>query len=114
MELNAFLKQLETQPESIEFEQTMAVIDENYTFSPTEFTNGETRNEAGQNNGSCKIFAFGKLNDLDVASTLACFGRFYFSDVLGNPDGNDHANIRNFIQSGWDGVHFEGAALTVK
>tara|TARA_Y100001956_G_C4116340_1_gene185088 strand:+ start:1261 stop:1605 length:345 start_codon:yes stop_codon:yes gene_type:complete len=114
MELKAFLEQLTNQPELIEFEDTMAVIEANYHFAPTEFANGDTHNEAGQNNGSCKIFAFGQLNALDVPSTLACFGRFYHQDVLGNPEGDDHANIRNFMQSGWDGVHFEGVALTVK
>lgn len=114
MELNAFIEKLNQQPEQVEFEHTIAVIDAFYDFVPTSFTNGSTRNDAGQNNGSCKIFAFGKLNGLDKASTLACFGRFYRQDVLENPQGEDHANIRNFIQSGWDGVHFNGEALIAK
>ncbi len=114
MELNTFLQQLKSNPQAIEFAQTIAAIDANYDFTPTAFTNGETANEANQNNGSCKIFAFAKLNELTPQETLACFGAFYRDDVLGNPQGDDHANIRNFIQFGWDGVKFEGQALAAK
>ncbi len=114
MELATFLERLSSQPDSIQFEQTMAVIDANYDFTPTAFVNGGTLNDANQNNGSCKIFAFGQSNNLDIASTLACFGKFYREDVLGNPDGQDHANIRNFIQFGWQGIKFEGDALAKK
>ncbi|EGA70699.1 hypothetical protein VISI1226_01200 [Vibrio sinaloensis DSM 21326] len=114
MELNRFLELLNHEPSAVEFEQTMQVIDDNYDFTPTAFTNGDTRNEAGQNNGSCKIFSFASLNSLSVDATLACFGKFYRQDVLGNPEGSDHANIRNFIQSGWQGIKFEANALTAK
>jgi len=43
---------------------------------------------------------------------LACFGRYYFEDVLQNPQGNDHGNIRNFIKTTWQGVEFHSVALT--
>ncbi|MEC9313774.1 MAG: HopJ type III effector protein [Pseudomonadota bacterium] len=114
MQLQAFLDRLKDEPESIQFEDSMTVIESNYNFTPTTFRNGETLNEAGQNNGSCKILAFGQLNGLSVDETLACFGKFYREDVLGNPEGEDHQNIRNFMQSGWDGVSFHGAALMPK
>ena len=92
----------------------MAVIENNYHFTPTVFTNGETHNEANQNNGSCKIFAFGLLNNLSEQQTLACFGAYYRDDVLGNPDGDDHQNIRQFMVSGWTKVQFDGEALEKK
>jgi nitroreductase len=114
MSLQDFITQLKTAPDSVEFDNTMAIIDANYDFTPTAFTNGDTVNEAGQNNGSCKILAFGQLNGLSVDETLACFGKFYRDDVLGNPDGEDHQNIRNFIKSGWEGVSFSGQALSAK
>jgi len=114
MDLKLFLDTLSQSPDSVQFEDTMAVIEANYVFTPTAFVNGETLNDANQNNGSCKIFAFGLLNQLDPASTLACFGKFYREDVLGNPDGRDHANIRNFIHFGWQGIKFEGDALAQK
>lgn len=114
MELQAFLTLLNDAPETIEFDNTMAVIDANYDFTPTAFTNGICENEAGQNNGSCKILAFGQLNDLSVAQTLACFGKFYREDVLGNPESDSHQNIRNLMLTGWDGVSFNGQPLQPK
>ncbi|MBD3633901.1 MAG: HopJ type III effector protein [Methylophaga sp.] len=114
MQLQAFLDRLKDEPESIQFEDSMTVIESNYNFTPTTFRNGEILNEAGQNNGSCKILAFGQLNGLSVDETLACFGKFYREDVLGNPEGEDHQNIRNLMQSGWDGVSFHGEALMPK
>ncbi|MGY0615506.1 HopJ type III effector protein [Vibrio sp. FJH11] len=114
MELQQFLDAVASTPEQIEFESTIAVIEANYEFTPTAFTNGETENAAGQNNGSCKIFAFGLLNNLDKEATLACFGRFYRQDVLQHPEKDDHQNIRNFMVSGWDGVKFESSALVAK
>ncbi|ALR18660.1 type III effector [Vibrio natriegens NBRC 15636 = ATCC 14048 = DSM 759] len=114
MELQQFLDAVASTPEKIEFETTIAVIEANYEFTPTAFTNGATENRAGENNGSCKIFAFGLLNNLDKEATLACFGRFYREDVLQHPENDDHQNIRNFMVSGWDGVKFESLALKAK
>ncbi|MBD2857401.1 HopJ type III effector protein [Spongiibacter sp. KMU-158] len=96
----------------VDFKQTMSVIDQFYQFSPTTFSNGTAVNEAGSNNGSCKIFAFGKLNELSEQATLNAFGDFYTVDVLQNPDAEDHANIRNFMKTGWGGVTFSGDALS--
>ncbi|MFW5450534.1 MAG: HopJ type III effector protein [Methylophagaceae bacterium] len=114
MDLNQFLSNLNSQPNEINFADTMAVIDECYEFTPTAFTNGDVNNEANQNNGSCKIFAFGLLNNLSKQQTLACFGDYYRQDVLQNPDGDDHQNIRHFIKSGWIGIKFEAIALNAK
>ncbi|MDR9827203.1 HopJ type III effector protein [Vibrio sp. FNV 38] len=114
MELKQFLNQLKTQPDSIKFNETMAVIDGCYTFTPTAFSNGATENDANTNNGSCKIFAFGQMHDLSAEETLACFGDFYRVDVLQNLTGRDHSNIRNFIQTGWSGIKFLGTPLTDK
>ncbi|WP_038155682.1 HopJ type III effector protein [Aliivibrio fischeri] len=114
MTLNAFIEKLSTQPELIEFTETMAVIESHYDFTPTEFANGNTVNLADQNNGSCKIFAFALLNQLSVDQTLACFGQYYREDVLQNPTNNDHQNIRNFMVTGWAGVQFNAQALQAK
>ncbi|WP_415881901.1 HopJ type III effector protein [Neptuniibacter sp. QD34_54] len=112
MTLNEFLQQLGNN-DQLDFEDTIQVIADNYEFSPTAFTNGDVRNEVGQNEGSCKIFAFAQLNSLDQEKTLCCFGRFY-QDVLKTPEGDDHGNIRNFMQTGWEGISFDGSALTAK
>jgi len=113
MTITAFLEQLQEHPTSMTFQDTIQVVEENYDFTPTAFKNGNQFNKAGENNGSCKIFAFGKLQNLSKEATLACFGAYYFDEVLNNPDGNDHQNIRNFMQTGWDGIQFEGEALVL-
>ena len=114
MTIETFLNKLRSNSAELMFEDAMACIEANYDFSETAFQNGNTKNEAGQNNGSCKVFAFGKLNDLNPSETLSCFGQYYRIDVLENPDGEDHQNIRNFMEHGWDGIHFEGEALQTK
>ncbi|MDO8966019.1 HopJ type III effector protein [Algoriphagus sp.] len=108
------LDKIHNSPESISFSEVIAHIDANFDFSPTRFTNGNTVNEAGQNNGSCKVFSFAQLNNLTQTQTLALFGDYYRIDVLGNTEGTDHQNIRNYMKSGWQGIQFEGTALIPK
>ncbi|OIR19726.1 HopJ type III effector protein [mine drainage metagenome] len=114
MELETFLQRLGTVPESVTFDETMAVIDAHYSISPTAFRNGLLNNAAGQNNGSCKLFSFARLHGLSQQQTLHCFGKYYRDDVCMHPDGSDHQNIRNFIQTGWAGIEFSGDALSPK
>lgn len=115
MSLEQFLTKLKNHPDSIDFDDTMKVISEHYEYTPTRFTNGPTQeNEAGTNEGSCKIFAFAQLNDLNEKETLACFGAYYREDVLKHPEGTDHANIRNFMENGWAGIRFDEPALKPK
>lgn len=119
MNTEQFIHRLYDVPESIEFAEVIAFVDDNYEYSPTAFYNGvdeddQLLNEAGSNEGSCKIFALGQLLMLDEEHLLACFGRFYRDDVLANPDGDDHRNIRNFMAYGWGGIHFLGEALRPK
>lgn len=95
------------------FPETIAYIDENYIFTPTTFKNGNQMNNAGENNGSCKIFAFAQLHQFTKEETLTLFGDFY-KDVLNTPSATDHQNIRNFMIFGWEGIQFEGVALKKK
>ena len=112
-ELIALIKK---QPDKVEFDQVIDCIDNNYEYNPTHFTNGQghdlVNNLAGSNEGSCKIFAFAQLHQLTPAQTLACFGAIYREEVLRNPGGNDHQNIRNFMKDGWAGITFNGTALS--
>lgn len=114
MTLDSFLKKLNETPQEVAFTDTMAIVEALYDFTPTAFQNGDLHNEAGQNSGSCKLFSFAKLQNFSVEQTLACFGDFYRKDVLENPDATNHQNIRNFIKTGWEGISFEGTALTEK
>jgi len=114
MKIDEFLNKLLSAPDGVEFFGAMAVIDSLYDFTPTEFRNGELVNAAGQNNGSCKLFAFAKLQGLNKEQTLACFGAYYRKDVLEHPDGSDHGNIRNFMKFGWDGIAYAAEPLRKK
>lgn len=89
----------------------MAILKESYKYTPTKFINGlgeqVVTNEAGTNEDSCKIFAFAQLQQLDQQQTLSLFGDYY-QDVLNDPNGTEHQNIRNFMQYGWAGIQFNG------
>jgi len=117
MSLASFINKV-TNNEAVGFNETIVVITENYDYQPTEFSNGLNEqilvNPAGTNEGSCKIFAFAQLNRLDQQQTLNLFGDYYRLDVLNDPNGTGHQNIRNFMRYGWDGIHFNGVALTAK
>ena len=110
------LSKISIEPETLDFKELMAVITENYLYKPVSFSNGsgdeKVLNEAGTNEGSCKIFAFAQLNKLNAQQTLHCFGDYYRQDVLLHPEGADHANIRNFMVYGWAGIKFDGVALS--
>jgi hypothetical protein len=114
MTIAPFLEKLKRTPNTITFPETISVIEENYDFTPTAFENGTQHNAAEENSGSCKLFAFAQLQNLSQAETLACFGAYYFEEVLGNPEGTNHQNIRNFMKTGWSGIQFEGRALALK
>jgi len=113
MTLATFLEKI-TAGQPVSFAETMTVIGENYHYQATEFSNGLNdqvlTSPAGTNEGSCKIFAFARLHQLDQAQTLSLFGEYY-QDVLNDPDGNGHQNIRQFMKFGWAGIRFAGQAL---
>lgn len=115
MSVEKLIQKIRKDSDAVSFDEVIATIKENYQYTPTRFSNGlgdaQVINEAGQNEGSCRIFAFARLHNLDEAETLSCFGKFYRDDVLGNPYGTDHANIRNFMRDGWAGIVFDGVVL---
>lgn len=98
---------------STSFSEVISFIETYYDHQPAAFKNSDAYNEATQNQGSAKVFAFAKLNNLSAADTLYLFAEHYRS-VLANPDGTDHQNIRQFMANGWEGVVFEGEVLIPK
>ena len=98
---------------SAKFADVIAFIEAGYQHTPTAFQNGAQFNAATENQGSAKVFSFAQLEGLNQADTLSLFAEHYAS-VLATPEGTDHQNIRQFMQNGWDGVKFEGQALSVK
>ena len=117
MEKKEFIQRIKATPNAIAFEKVMELIDAEYEYTPVRFTNGSGDNliinETGENEGSCKIFAFGLINKLSERDVLACFGKYY-QEVIKNPNGHDHQNIRNFMRFGWKGIMFEKDALKEK
>lgn len=98
---------------TLTFKEVIEFIETHYQHQPTAFKNGAAVNEATQNQGSAKVFAFAQLNNLSKEDTLYLFAEHYQS-VLQTPDAADHQNIRQFMANGWDGIVFEGAALAAK
>lgn len=105
-----------TAGEPVSFQQVIATIEAHYHYTPCRFHTGlgadALSNDLGSNEGSCKIFYFAYLHGLDRQQTLSLFGDFYRQDVLLNPDGESHANIRRFLRDGWRGIRYEGVPLT--
>ena len=116
--LDELIDKIQTRPETVEFQEVIDVIDTHYIYTPVSFTNGPNDtaviNSPGENEGSCKIFSFAKMNKLDHAQTLNCFGHYYRDDVLDHPEAQDHANIRTFMKYGWNYISFEHEALRRK
>lgn len=95
------------------FVGVIAFIDDNYHYTPTAFTNEQISNTAHENQGSAKVFGLAKQHGLNQIDTLKLFGEHYHS-VLNNPNGIDHANIRNFLRYGWQGFSMPKNPLVAK
>ncbi|MGH8547945.1 MAG: HopJ type III effector protein [Methylococcales bacterium] len=115
MPVEGFLKRLR-QGERVDFAETQSLISQHYRYTPVKLSNGFGRdaieNEAGVNEGSCRIFYFAWLHDLEKDATPRFIGDHYWIDVLQNSEQDNHRNIRNLIRTGWTGIRFAGAALT--
>jgi hypothetical protein len=112
MPLPDSLAQLLAQPD-FAFNQLLTWLDEHYNFTPTAFQNGSQHNPAGQNNGACRWLYLAQQLQLSPEQTLQGFAEHYQA-VLRTPDGQDHGNIRQFMQQGFAGLQFEGAPLQAK
>jgi hypothetical protein len=113
-ECEVFNANVEMSGDDLTFEEVMQMIDEHYEDGLIEFKNGDMVNAQGENMGSAKILSYAALSQMDKDTTLKLWGQYY-REVLADPDGDSHPNIRNFMKYGWDGVPFEnGIALTRK
>lgn len=106
-----FLSQVKGQ--NVPFIEIIQYIENNFQVNPTAFRNGEAYNSEAQNQGSAKVLYFAKLLNLSKEDTLLLFAEHYQS-VLADPEGENHQNIRQFMENGWEGVHFEGIVLEKK
>ncbi|MBW7472795.1 HopJ type III effector protein [Marinobacter sp. M216] len=96
-----------------DFDDTLALIDRHFEYQPTGFHNGPLHNPAGENAGSCRVFALGRYCTLPEAETLQLFAQHY-QQVMGDPVGDSHGNIRQFISTGWSGIRFEDEPLRLR
>ncbi len=113
MQIEQLISTLQSKPDSLRFSQVMETIDEHYHYTASAFNNGELSNAQGENQGSCKLFAFAHLHQLTQAETLQLFAEHYLS-VLAEPAGQAHQNIRQFSLHGWAAVEFEQFPLRLK
>lgn len=113
-ECEVFNANVEMNADTLTFEEVMEMIDTFYESQILEFKNGDMLNKAGENEGSAKVLSYAALSGLDKETTLKLWGQYY-REVLADPKGDSHQNIRNFMKYGWEGVPFEnGIALTRK
>lgn len=114
-DMNDFRQSLESGEHA--FQSTLDLVEKWYDVTPCAFDNGldekKVQNEQGQNVGSLKVFALGRLNGFTPEQALKAFGEHY-RDVLATSDGNDHQNIRQFMRHGWQGIHFYGVPMMLK
>jgi hypothetical protein len=113
-ECEVFNSNVEMDASDLQFEDVIEIIDKHYETGLIEFKNGDIVNQPGENEGSAKILSYAALSNLDKDTTLKLWGQYY-REVLADPEGTSHQNIRNFVKYGWEGVPFEnGIALTRK
>lgn len=103
---------------SILFQDVIATIKRHYECTPCPFRTGsgttrETVNPAGTNSASCLLLAFASRLGLDQRTTLELYGEHYHN-VLADPGGTAHGNIRAFMANGWAGVIIDGAPLRLR
>jgi hypothetical protein len=109
-----FNANVEMEADTLMMAEVIELIDEYYFNQLLEFKNGDMTNAADENEGSAKILSYAAISQLDKETTLKLWGQYY-RDVLKDPDGDSHQNIRNFMKTGWEGVPFEnGVGLTPK
>jgi len=89
---------------------TIAGIRSMYDVPPQAFSVGGHENSPGENEGSLAIFGFAKMHNLHNNQVFSMFCEAG-DEVLANPEGTDHPNIRAFIGDNFDGVRFPGGGI---
>ena len=98
-----FNANVEMDADTLKFEEVMDLIDTHYEVGLIEFKNGDIVNKQGENEGSAKLLSYAALSDFDKDTTLKLWGQYY-REVVADPDGDSHQNIRNFMKTGWEGT----------
>ncbi|KAL3915131.1 MAG: hypothetical protein SGARI_008250, partial [Bacillariaceae sp.] len=102
-ECEVFNANVEMDADNLKFEDIMELINTHYEVGLIEFKNGDIVNKQGENEGSAMLLSYAALSEMDKDATLKLWGQYY-REVLADPDGDSHQNIRNFMKYGWDGT----------
>lgn len=102
---HVFNANIEMNSDNVKFAEVMDLIDAHYEVGLIDFKNGEIVNKQGENEGSAKLLSYAALSDLDKDTTLQLWGEYY-REVVADPDGLSHPNIRNFMKYGWEGTWY--------
>ena len=97
----------------LRFQEVLDHIAEHYNYNPAAFQNGNLKNAATENQGSAKVLYFARLHNLSAADTLLLFAEHH-QNVLDDPAGEGHQNIRQFMANGWSGIVFDADVLVDK
>ncbi len=108
-ECEVFNANVEMDADALTFEEVMEVIDTHFETGLIEFKNGDILNKQGENEGSAKVLSYAALSNFDKETTLKLWGQYY-REVLADPDGDSHQNIRNFMKYGWDGTYLKSCS----
>lgn len=92
-------RELAREWKNTDFGNTIQAIDSILETEPVDFVNGEVPNTSGENLWSLKVLAFGKMMWFHTQEVLSMFWEYY-REVIDNPDGNSHQNIRALQKTG--------------
>lgn len=113
-ECEMFNNNVDMDSSNLMLEDVLEMINAHYETQLLEYSVGNIVNKQGENEATGLILSYAALSNMNKETTLKLWGQYY-RDVLKNPNGTDHANIREFMKNGWNSVPFEnGIALTKK
>lgn len=87
------------------FSDTLAFIEQWFSYQPSAFSIGLQHNSATENQGSCKVFALAQLLSLTQQQALLCFGEHYRN--LPQLPQDPHLNLRQLAKQGLTQIKFE-------
>ena len=91
----------------------LAVIRMFYLIEPQEFEVGSYHNALGDNLDTLAIIGYAEVHHLTDSETLAMFCEAY-TEVLNSPDGDNHPNIRAFMDVGHKGFRLKFFPLQLR
>jgi len=102
---------LSEEVDTMPFSDIMKTLDLHFTFRPTAFSVGDTKSTENQNQKSLRVLSFAQLLKLSKEQTLKLWGEHY-KQVLQEPEGSSHGNIRAFLKGGFECVNAPQDVIT--